>query len=68
MAKAEEAGHPVDQCVLRGADRDVDTGQAEPAVTQVDTWNAESNNHMIGINEKLNYKIVARLLAYQKTI
>ncbi|MGW7686105.1 GNAT family N-acetyltransferase [Kribbella sp. NPDC054772] len=42
--------------------------EAEPAVTQVDTWNAESNNHMIGINEKLNYKIVARILAYQKTI
>jgi GNAT superfamily N-acetyltransferase len=42
--------------------------EAEPAVTQVDTWNAESNNHMIGINEQLNYRIVARILAYQKTI
>jgi GNAT superfamily N-acetyltransferase len=41
---------------------------AEPALTQVDTWNAESNDHMIGINEQLNYKIVARFLAYQKTI
>jgi GNAT superfamily N-acetyltransferase len=42
--------------------------EAEPAVAQVDTWNAESNNHMITINEKLNYKIVARILAYQKKI
>ncbi|MGW6195233.1 GNAT family N-acetyltransferase [Kribbella sp. NPDC055110] len=40
----------------------------EPALTQVDTWNAESNNHMISINEQLNYKIVARILAYQKTL
>ncbi|MFI5693353.1 GNAT family N-acetyltransferase [Kribbella sp. NPDC051586] len=42
--------------------------EAEPALTQVDTWNAESNNHMIGINEQLNYKIVARILAYQKKL
>ncbi|MFF0345422.1 GNAT family N-acetyltransferase [Kribbella sp. NPDC004875] len=41
---------------------------AEPALTQVDTWNAESNNHMIGINEQLDYKIVARILAYQKKL
>jgi GNAT superfamily N-acetyltransferase len=41
---------------------------AEPALAQVDTWNAESNNHMIGINEQLNYRIVTRYLAYQKTI
>jgi len=41
---------------------------AEPALAQVDTWNAESNDHMIAINEQLNYKIVARILAYQKTV
>ena len=40
----------------------------EPAVTQLDTWNAESNNHMIAINEQLNYHIVARAIVYQKTI
>lgn len=42
--------------------------EAEPALTQIDTWNAESNNHMIGINEQLNYFIVARGVEYQKTI
>ncbi|MDX2972265.1 GNAT family N-acetyltransferase [Kribbella solani] len=42
--------------------------EAEPQLARVDTWNAESNNHMIGINEKLNYQIVTRTLAYQKTI
>ena len=40
----------------------------EPAVTQLDTWNAESNAHMIGINEQLNYRIVARAIAYQKSL
>jgi GNAT superfamily N-acetyltransferase len=40
----------------------------EPAVTQLDTWNAESNTHMIAINEQLNYKIVARVIAYQKAL
>ncbi|WP_350277503.1 GNAT family N-acetyltransferase [Kribbella sp. HUAS MG21] len=42
--------------------------EAEPALTQIDTWNAESNNHMIGINEQLNYKIVSRFLIYQKSV
>ncbi|MEJ1110778.1 MULTISPECIES: GNAT family N-acetyltransferase [unclassified Kribbella] len=40
----------------------------EPALTQIDTWNAESNNHMIAINEQLNYRIIARALEYQKTV
>jgi GNAT superfamily N-acetyltransferase len=39
---------------------------AEPGLTQIDTWNAESNSHMIGINEQLGYQIVARGMAYQK--
>jgi GNAT superfamily N-acetyltransferase len=42
--------------------------EAEPALTQIDTWNAESNNHMIGINEQLGYFVVGRGLDYQKTI
>ncbi|MEV8372712.1 GNAT family N-acetyltransferase [Kribbella sp. NPDC056861] len=42
--------------------------EAEPAVTQLDTWNAESNSHMIAINEQLNYFIVARTKDYQKSL
>ncbi|WP_237744867.1 GNAT family N-acetyltransferase [Kribbella catacumbae] len=42
--------------------------EAEPALTQLDTWNAESNNHMISINEQLNYYVVARALDYQKSL
>ncbi|WP_328321649.1 GNAT family N-acetyltransferase [Kribbella sp. NBC_00382] len=42
--------------------------EEEPALTQIDTWNAESNNHMIGINEQMGYFIVGRGIDYQKTI
>ncbi|TCN34257.1 acetyltransferase (GNAT) family protein [Kribbella orskensis] len=42
--------------------------EAEPALAQLDTWNAESNNHMIAINEQLGYRIVARAMAYQKSL
>lgn len=42
--------------------------ETEPAITQLDTWNAESNNHMIGINEQLGYFIVARALDYQRPL
>ncbi|TDO44685.1 acetyltransferase (GNAT) family protein [Kribbella sp. VKM Ac-2527] len=42
--------------------------ESEPTVTQIDTWNAESNNHMIAINEQLNYHVVATAIAYQKTL
>ncbi|GAB2662010.1 GNAT family N-acetyltransferase [Kribbella swartbergensis] len=42
--------------------------EQEPAITQLDTWNAESNAHMIAINEQLNYRIVGRVIAYQKSL
>lgn len=40
--------------------------ETEPQVTQLDTWNAESNDHMIAINEQLNYYVVTRTIDYQK--
>jgi GNAT superfamily N-acetyltransferase len=40
----------------------------EPGITQLDTWNAESNAHMIAINEQLNYRVIARTIAYQKAL
>ncbi len=42
--------------------------QAEPAVRTVDTWNAESNDHMIGVNELLGYRWMGRELEYQRTV
>ena len=40
----------------------------EPQVEQIETFNAESNDHMIGVNEILGYRIMARELAYQKSL
>ena len=39
----------------------------EPQVEHIETFNAESNDHMIGVNEILGYRVMARELAYQKS-
>ena len=38
----------------------------EPQLRTVDTWNAESNDHMIAVNEALGYRWTARELAFQR--
>jgi GNAT superfamily N-acetyltransferase len=42
--------------------------EAEPQVATIDTWNAESNDHMVGINERLGYRIMGRGLEYQRRL
>jgi GNAT superfamily N-acetyltransferase len=42
--------------------------EAEPQVETVDTWNTESNDHMISVNERLGYRILGRELQFQKVI
>lgn len=42
--------------------------EAEPQVATVNTWNAESNDHMIGVNELLAYRVQGREWAYQRRI
>lgn len=39
--------------------------EVEPGLQTVDTWNAESNDHMIAVNEALGYRAVARSHHYQ---
>jgi GNAT superfamily N-acetyltransferase len=39
--------------------------EAEPQVESIDTWNAESNDHMIAVNERLGYIAEGRELAFQ---
>ncbi|GAA1534453.1 GNAT family N-acetyltransferase [Nocardioides humi] len=41
---------------------------AEPALERIDTWNAESNEHMIGVNEVLGYRVMGREWAYQRPL
>ena len=40
----------------------------EPQLASVDTWNAESNDHMIAVNEALGYRIMGRELQFQKSL
>jgi RimJ/RimL family protein N-acetyltransferase len=42
--------------------------EAEPQLETVDTWNAESNDHMIAINDALGYRVMGRELQFQRGI
>ena len=42
--------------------------ETEPQVRELDTWNAESNDHMIGVNELLCYRVLGRVLDYQRSL
>jgi len=39
--------------------------EAEPGLETIDTWNAESNDHMIGVNDRLGYQALGRELQFQ---
>jgi RimJ/RimL family protein N-acetyltransferase len=39
--------------------------EAEPQLESVDTFNAESNDHMIAVNDRLGYRVLSRELQYQ---
>jgi GNAT superfamily N-acetyltransferase len=43
-------------------------GEAEPQLETVDTWNAESNDHMIAVNEQLGYRVMGRGLQFQRML
>ena len=40
----------------------------EPQLRTLDTWNAESNGHMIGVNARLGYRAVGRVLEFQRRV
>jgi GNAT superfamily N-acetyltransferase len=42
--------------------------EREPQLKTVDTWNAESNDHMIAINEQLGYRIMGRGVQFQRDL
>lgn len=42
--------------------------EEQPQLETIDTWNAESNDHMIDVNRALGYEILARGLAYQRSL
>jgi GNAT superfamily N-acetyltransferase len=42
--------------------------ELEPQVVRIDTWNAESNGHMIAVNEQLGSFVVGRSVEMQKPL
>lgn len=40
--------------------------EVEPQLRMLDTWNAESNAHMVAVNEALEYTVVARAIDWQR--
>lgn len=43
-------------------------GETQAQVESIDTWNAESNDQMIGVNNALGYRVMGRGLSFQKSI
>ena len=42
--------------------------EQEPQIAAIDTWNAETNDHMIAVNERLGYRVMGRELAFQRRL
>lgn len=42
--------------------------EEQPALATVDTWNAESNDHMIAVNDRLGYRVLGRELHFQRAL
>ena len=42
--------------------------EVQPQITEISTWNAESNDHMIGVNEAIGYRVMGRQLELQKSL
>ena len=40
----------------------------QPQITEISTWNAESNDFMIGVNDAIGYRIMGRGLEFQKSL
>jgi GNAT superfamily N-acetyltransferase len=53
--------------LLLKADMNLWLREVEPQLETIDTWNAESNDHMIGVNELLGYRVLGREIEYQRT-
>lgn len=42
--------------------------EERPELVQIDTWNAESNTHMLAVNDAIGCVVVGRLIEYQKKL
>jgi RimJ/RimL family protein N-acetyltransferase len=78
-AERPHVGHQQDTSVVRAhrghrlglllkTDMMLWLAEAEPGLQTVDTFNAESNDHMIAVNEELGYRWMGRGLGFQRTL
>ena len=42
--------------------------EEQPQLVTIDTWNAASNDHMIGVNRALGYRVIGQSLAFQRSV
>ncbi|GAB2861281.1 GNAT family N-acetyltransferase [Nocardioides pacificus] len=42
--------------------------ETQPQLVSIDTWNAESNDHMIGVNELLGYRVLGYTPLFQRSL
>ena len=54
--------------LLLKADMNLWLRDVQPQITEISTWNAESNDYMIGVNEAIGYRIMGRELEFQKSL
>jgi GNAT superfamily N-acetyltransferase len=54
--------------LLLKADMNLWLREVQPQIAEISTWNAESNDHMIGVNEAIGYRIMGRQLEFQKSV
>ncbi|HET6938144.1 MAG TPA: GNAT family N-acetyltransferase [Nocardioides sp.] len=54
--------------LLLKADMNLWLRDVQPQITEISTWNAESNDHMIGVNEAIGYRVMGRELEFQKSV
>jgi GNAT superfamily N-acetyltransferase len=54
--------------LLLKADMNLWLRDVQPQITEISTWNAESNDHMIGVNEAIGYRVMGRELEFQKSL
>ena len=77
--RARRHGHQHDTSVVRAhrghrlglllkADMMRWLAEVEPQLQTIDTLNAESNDHMIGVNERLGYRVMGRGLQFLRRI
>jgi GNAT superfamily N-acetyltransferase len=54
--------------MLLKTDMNLSLREVQPQLTEISTWNAESNDHMIGINDAIGYRVMGRQLEFQKSL